>query len=444
MGFVLALMYVALKVSDWVVTEGSSIAGAVTNRISGAAKGIGRFGGGLPIRGIAAGGGALGRVTLGAGGQALNRSAWARGLEARGGVAGLFGRGIRGAGKFAGNRTFDVRNIPGAGNVLGAGGALNVGTGKSGGYIKRTADAAAAKEKRGKDLEPTAGEKQKALEKTKAGFKYQNTKENNTRILSDAEEKIKKANDEIAELDKYGYGADEAKKQKEDALKTVQAAKEALAENEKYLISESKKISGEGSSKVYGESLLKSFNLASGNPGFVTRSSQEAAAKLLKEKSKKDKLAEAATDYAKEEGSDETPPDGGGSSGGGGAKGTGGGSSTPASGTDSTSTAGTGTHASFNQNLGPKVEQNTEVLKRIERLLRKQSNSAQYTSTASSPEINVTELGKAIGKSVAKNLEKSGTINVAPRSRSNPSTTPHQPPKPSNDNEQNPPEVKAA
>ncbi len=447
MGFIIALMYVALKVSDWVVKDVSGIASSVTNRVAGMtagmAKGVGRFGGGLPIRGLAAGGGALGRGTVGWAGNALSRSTWARGLESRGGVAGIFGRGMREVGKAAGNKTYDARNIPGAGTILGAGGILNVGTGQKDGYIKRTAATAAAKEKRAKDLEPTAGEKQKAMETNQ---KYRLTKSNNERTLNEAKADIQKADVEIKQLTALGYGADEAKKQKAEAEETAKSAQVLLDENEKYL----KKVTGEGLKKTYAETLTVPFNLAAGNPGFVTRSSREAAAKILKGKTAEQEFTEAAEKLAKEKAAEEGghDDDGGGSSGGGGGskKGGGGSSSPSAGGSHSTpSASGGGAHASLDSNVENAIDKQTEVVKRIERLMKYAANNAPHSESISAPEINVSELGKAAGKSIAKNLENSETTNVIPlRTNNTPVRSPqNQPPRANNDTKE-PPEAKAA
>jgi hypothetical protein len=71
MGFIIALMYVALHVSEWIVKEGSGIAGAVTGRVSSFARGTAR---GALRYGPGWAGGALYRGTVAAGANKLSKA----------------------------------------------------------------------------------------------------------------------------------------------------------------------------------------------------------------------------------------------------------------------------------------------------------------------------------------------------------------------------------
>ena len=146
MGFVIAMMYVALKASDWVVKEGSGMAGKATGWVTGAIATGAKFTGGLPVRGAAASGAWLGRNTAGAAGHAVALSETLRNWETKGGFfKRLTARSLRDTGALIGNRTFDARNIPGANAAFGVGGLIDVGKGGKHGYTKATEEATKAK-----------------------------------------------------------------------------------------------------------------------------------------------------------------------------------------------------------------------------------------------------------------------------------------------------------
>ncbi len=108
MGFVLALMYVALHVSEWVVKEGSALASKVTGWSTGKALGTVGFAGRLGI-------GGFGNMLANSDKLANSKSRIAQGLWQ--------------SGRFLSRRSFDARNIPGVnkgGSILGG---VDIGAG---------------------------------------------------------------------------------------------------------------------------------------------------------------------------------------------------------------------------------------------------------------------------------------------------------------------------
>ncbi len=108
MGFIIALMFVALKVSDWVVKEGSGIASKVTGNLTGKSFGLAGF---------------AGRNTLGLGAYSLGQSKFMQNL----GSKGVVGRNLLSGVNRIGKATFDGRNSKTINKSLGlVGGSVDV------------------------------------------------------------------------------------------------------------------------------------------------------------------------------------------------------------------------------------------------------------------------------------------------------------------------------
>lgn len=108
MGFIVAMFYIALKASDWIVEEGSNAAANITGKLTGAALGTAAF----------ANRTAFGHV-IGSG--LANSKALKDG--------GVLSRGLWNTGRLLRDRTYDVRNVPGIKRAAGAlGGDLIKGT----------------------------------------------------------------------------------------------------------------------------------------------------------------------------------------------------------------------------------------------------------------------------------------------------------------------------
>lgn len=97
MGFVIAMFYIALKVSDWIVKEGSSLATTAISGASRAALTSTSLAGKVGIGGLI--GGTIARQDRLKDGGVAARSFWH-------------------VGRFLNNRTYDVRNLPGAKSTL--------------------------------------------------------------------------------------------------------------------------------------------------------------------------------------------------------------------------------------------------------------------------------------------------------------------------------------
>jgi hypothetical protein len=288
------------------------------------------------MRGVAATGGIAGRNTAGALGSSISRNVTLRKMES--GPLGFAAKGIRNAGGYVGDRTFDIRNAPGGKSALSLGGALTVGTGAKNGYRKGVEDSAKAKEKRARDLEPTSTEKQDAEAKAKAEVDKEFAPS-----IAEAEKKRDEQKKRVDistaltnRLEEGTPGWEAAKQEQETDEKDLAAAEKeigAIKERAKEQVSRrSKEYSGEGLSKRYAnEALLNRISLSARNPGFVTRSSKEAAFKILKGKSKDQEVLDAIKKFNSNDdgGGDDKGPKGGGpgGTGGGGGKGGSGGSS---------------------------------------------------------------------------------------------------------------------
>lgn len=249
------------------------------------------------MRGAAAVGGFAGRNTAGALGNSISRSTTLRTWEK--GTFGFAARGVRNAGSFVGDRTFDVRNAPGGKSALSLGGLLNVGTGTKNNYMKGIKSAADAKEKRAKDLEPTALEKQNADAKARKELGY-------SAAEKERDEAKGLVNIAAARTKKLEEDGKRNTPEWENSVHNQQADNERLAEAEgkvraikSQVDKRAKEISGEGLSKQYAsEALLSATNISAGNPGFVSRSSKEAALKILKGKSKDQEVLDAIKNFA--------------------------------------------------------------------------------------------------------------------------------------------------
>jgi hypothetical protein len=417
LGFIIALLYVSLRVSDWVVQQGSGLASAISGQMTG-----------LPARGLAAGGGFFGRNTLGWAGTKVARSTSVRALAGGSSNLAFVGKGLRAAGKYTGSASFDVRGAGGVKAVLDKVGVA-AGKGQKGGYIERSNASADVKEKAAKDLEPTAGEKEKAKEEA-GHIAASKEKEQAKTVLDNGAARIKS-------LESAGKKGTPEFENAQRAQKVNQEAYSAADIKLKAVEARAKELSGEGLSKKFAQgTLLSRWAPTAGNPGWVTRSSREAATKLLKSKGAGEK----------EEHGDDHKPDGdgsGGGKGGGGAKGGSGGSSNSASGTSHAPTGGAGAHSSLSS-LEQAMEKNTEVLKGIAKSVRQQANNSTYSFSASAPEINTAELGKVIGKTVVKGLENSDILR-APLPNIGPANENSSAPKAANDNNPVPrPPIQAA
>jgi len=148
MGFVIAVLYVGLKVSDWIVKEGSATAMKVSGWSTG--KAFGAIGWG-------------GRNSVGWLAQRASQTATMRNWAANGGI---LSRNLWRGTSALGRGSFDARGLPGARTALGVlggdvikGGRVDVGVGGgTGGFAAGDAKRTAWREKEAAALKPSEGQ----------------------------------------------------------------------------------------------------------------------------------------------------------------------------------------------------------------------------------------------------------------------------------------------
>ena len=407
LGFVIAMMYVTLRASDWIVKESSGMfdkaTGWVTGAIKGTIKPAARFGGGLPLRGAAATGAFVGRNTAGWAGNALARSTWARNLAgSQNLVSKLTGKALRAGGKYVGDSSFDARNLPGGSTILSGGGLIDVGKGQKGGFITSSNKSVKARETYAKDLEPTAGEKLKARmsAETDKEIKYTERSED----IKQREIRNKEEEDQAKLL--------QDPQARDTALRQVKAKKAYTSDLKKELEDEvnkkAKELSGEGLKKKYGEGLTVSTNIAAGNPGFVRRVNYEAGAKIVSGKSTEAKVKEVLEEMVKAEGGhdDDHPPT---TPSGGGTKKPGGGDTTKATGsTDTHAPASSGDTAHF-ENLTRAVRELRGTVKDLSTQIA-HGNKPQRKPEES---LNMRAVSQKIGERIAESVTEA--LSTAPQ-----------------------------
>jgi hypothetical protein len=206
MGFVIALMYVALRASDWVVKEGSGIASKISGGITGKTLGVAGF---------------AGRNTVGWAGFRLGQTKFMQKVGARG----IVGRNLLAGVNRIGTASFDARNSKTLNKSLGVlGGQMDthgkvspLDFGKSGnkkGYKEDFDARVKALQKEAEQFKaPTESEKKAAQE---AGKKRATTE-------------VEKKAENVAKKDEFGKEAIRIK----NGVETTQAAHETASREEK-------------------------------------------------------------------------------------------------------------------------------------------------------------------------------------------------------------------
>src|SRR3989344_5676341 len=270
MGFVLALMYVALHVSEWMVKEGSAMASKVTGWSTG--KAFGAIGWG-------------GRNTIGWAGQRVSETAAMRNWAAKGGI---LGRTLwRGTGAL-GRSSFDTRGIPGARTALGVlggdvitGGRVDVGEASKKDY-KESYDARI--ERRDKEsalLKPSEGQLYKAVGGVVKGL----SKEQKQDLMNAAGTYAQ------AKEDRTNGDATSA-----DVKRALDAYKAVLKElNIKDKIKKAKEDAGSKNAKIYAGAITTKdwrnvWGATSGIPFWIGKADKEAAAKIRGSKTDADQI----------------------------------------------------------------------------------------------------------------------------------------------------------
>ena len=270
MGFVIAVLYVGLKVSDWIVKEGSATAMKVSGWTTGKAFGAVGWGG---------------RNTFGWAGQRLSETAAMRNWAAKGGI---LGRTLwRGTGAL-GRGSFDARGLPGARTALGVlggdvikGSRVDVGEASKKSF-KESSDARTAwREKEAAALKPGEGQIYKAIGGVVKGL----SPENKQRLMNAA--------GTLAQVKEDRVSGDATSA---DVKAANAEYKRILTElNIKDKIKEAKAGIGSKNDKKYADSITtlglhNLFGATSGVPFWIGKADKEAAAKIRGSKNDADQI----------------------------------------------------------------------------------------------------------------------------------------------------------
>lgn len=267
LGFIVALLYAALKASEFMGVQGANIAHNVTGWVSRAGTGA-----------VFGGAGWAGRNTVGWAGQRFNTSTTGRNLAARGG---FLGRTLwRGAGAL-GRQSFDLRGMPGVRSGLGK---LNIDTRNpsgQGGYAAAYAQKIANREREAGQLAPSRLAVERAeqaaiqqLERQTPGF---------SRRLVNATNELREARDE---RDRVGDDA---------SRRRFAAAERALNPLRNQINAIARTLAGSGNRGVYADSISQRslrnlWGAAQGTPGWISRADQEAAIRIRGNENDVDRL----------------------------------------------------------------------------------------------------------------------------------------------------------
>jgi hypothetical protein len=271
LGFVIAILYVGLKVSDWVVTEGSAMAAKATGWATGNA-----------LRATTATAGWTGRQTVGRGALALSRTATVQGWASKGPLGTL----AKGALTGLGNSSFDARNAPGAGVLNKGASAMGVkvdaGKASSNTFVKQVK----ARQKR--VLERAKGLKTDAVDTQKIQRTYEKQNSGKIEKLAKQLEHTRRKADDYARRAAKSTSETAKKRYEEKAAEHEDSYSKAKAEQEK--------MSGYGAKKAkeIDKGRVDAFVKRIGQPNWSnvhlpSRGSvlgAADAAKLVKEKTK--------------------------------------------------------------------------------------------------------------------------------------------------------------
>lgn len=355
LGFVLALMYVALRVADWVVKEGTNVASSVTGWSVGKSLGAAAVGG---------------RLSLGWGAQRFAESATGRNMAAKGG---MLGRTLWRGTSALGQSSFDARN-----STLVKTGAKKLGgvdlgkAGGAGGYLAARDARTAWREKEAKALKPTEAQQNRAVEDAL------------NKLEPEKRQAIMNAADHLAKTKKAQQDGEATPADVKTAKKNYNSTLKEAGLNK--LIEDAKKAWGSDNDKKYADAITtrswrNAWGTTNGLPFFISAADHEAARRIRGNKTD----AEQITNILKglgvkpEDGYDPDTPSGGG--GGGGGKKPGGGSpssgsagtapsSAPASGAGATASAGGAATtmakgAGGNWSLANEIAKNTTITARL-------------------------------------------------------------------------------
>jgi hypothetical protein len=262
LGFVIAMLYIALKASEFMGVRGAAAAHGVTGWVSRAGTGA-----------VFGGAGVFGRYTIGLAGQRIAQNSSLKGASSGSGV-GAVGAGLlqlTGAG--LSKRSFDLRGVGGVRKGLGMVGIDTNGPSGVGGYAKSYKERVERKVARSEEFKQDKAAYERELRKVVRALPEEE-KENIAQLgkaVKDAEDDAKA----YGNGDGRGQRVKDAKKQLKDAIKPYEdeAKKKAGDFKDDY----AKSIITPGFRNLWGVA-------SSGIPGYISRADQEAYSKIHSDK----------------------------------------------------------------------------------------------------------------------------------------------------------------
>jgi len=261
LGFMVALLFVGLKIADWITEAVGGLSATLMGKVSSTI-----LGGGFRA-GAATGAWAL-RNTAGRGAQRFAESSFLRGKAQQTGVAGSLWRGVLGTSGWTARKTFDVRNAPGGGLISKTLGVGNIDVGKA------TTKTFTEQEKKRTERKIAFGEKLKPsktqIEKEQEAIIKAQTPAQQQALANAAKayDNAKKKVDEVGDA---------------ESRRELKAAKQAFDRMMKPINDEVEKRTGAGNVDSYAQSITtpKATNL-----WMPSKTAYEAAAKLRDSKNK--------------------------------------------------------------------------------------------------------------------------------------------------------------
>jgi hypothetical protein len=263
LGFVIAMLYIALKASEFMGVKGGELAHSVTGLVSRAGTGA-----------VFGGAGAAGRYTMGLAGKRLAQNAGLRETYSKGGAAGVGAGLLLRTGAGLSKKSFDLRGAPGVRRGLGLIGIDTREASGKGGYAAAYDARVKSRLERAEYFKQDKSAVDRELEKIITGLPLKE-QEN----IARADKAVEDAEKEVAD---FGSGDGRG-----DAFKRATRQRDDLVKEHKKLAEES---AGKDFKNNYAKSLttLGWHNLggiaSSGIPGVISKADREAAAKSRTDK----------------------------------------------------------------------------------------------------------------------------------------------------------------
>ncbi len=420
MGFLIVMMYIMLKVADWIMDQAGGMAGTIMNKASGAILGGGFRGAGVALRATSATGAFAGRNVGGRGAFATLQNSTIKSWEGQSGLRGTLWRGLTGVSK----GTWDIRNAPG-GSILKKAtskivGDVNVGTASKRNFAKTVADKAKRDEERGKTLKASEGEIWNAQQDFQNRYDTRNGPGSYTTRINDLQTRMRMAREEAvrqharAALDPAGAAGFKA------LARTNENEERRLAGELKNHTEQGKKIAEDFAKTriMQFADRLDKRNVEGNmfNPSWGHVEGAARLRKLVEGKTSTQKIKDAVKEATEEDGDDHPPAGGGGAGGGGhgptapagGAHGAGGGGSA--------FTKAAGTEHALADAIREASEKTHKDFKNLEKSLHEAagSNGPAHVPTTE-PTLNVKKMSQNIADRLGEHLQPGNTPPTTPK-----------------------------